>query len=203
MSDIDKSLSKAELEEKNGVRIEPPEMDRIPSEIFSAIASLSDAGSQAERLARRRDAIKMLLNQFSDNLNPVTGWTIYDAIAVQAWKEGILPPKRERGRQHGLKMDAVYENMKRLWVRLEYKKLGEAHPKLTGEQRLEEIAKRLGASTAILNELADLIHASDKSAYLMEPERDDIVEMWFEWEADLQREANRQNSKQLPSKTGG
>ena len=147
------------------------------------IASLSNTGSQAERLARRRDAIKILLNQFSDNLNPVTGWTIYDAIAVQAWKEGILPPKRERGRQHGLKMDAVYENMKRLWVRLEYKKLGEAHPKLTGEQRLEEIAKRLGASTAILNELADLIHASDKSAYLMEPERDDIVEMWFEWEA--------------------
>ncbi|MGG7643899.1 hypothetical protein ACQ5SP_03705 [Rhodovulum sp. YNF3179] len=157
--------------------------DRLPSEIFEAIAALDEPGTQAELLARRAEAIRKFLELLFRTPDGNAYWTLYDGLAIQAWRDGLIPPKKARGRLRPHRNEAVMNFYRKAGLRHLYRKLGEEDPSSSAEERITHIAERYGLDAEWL---VNVIRSSRHTIAGAEHDRTDvceIVDMWLEWSA--------------------
>ena len=158
------------------------EHDRIPAEIFEAIAALNMNGAtKTEVMFRQRQVIEMFLNRFDPETSKTPSWTIYDSLAVDAWKARKLPPKARRGRPtEPIPEFASSQELNKILIRSDYKDLRRAKPTENAEDALSRTAERFGMDVEKVN---NIIRLSEKDIGLpaKTSEEPDIVAMWFEW----------------------
>ena len=155
--------------------------DRIPAEIFEAIEALNITGTtKTGVMIRQRQVIEMFLDQIDPNTPTTPRWTIYDGLAVQAWKAKELPPKPKRGRPGVSEEAVVLRALSKLFTKQDYKDLRRANPSTKAEEALSCIAERFGMDVERVN---NIIRLSTKDIALPPKTSDepDIVAMWFEW----------------------
>lgn len=158
--------------------------DRVPSEIFEAIAAIEGVGNptQAELLHRRGKALKALLRPVGAGPEDERFFTIFDELAIDAWRRGLIPPKPRKGRRAAPYVEAVTEAYRKTMYRKFYRDLADANPELSASERLTAIADRFGLDVEWLN---NVIRASRKSIGKNIPDVGkfpDIVDMWNQWE---------------------
>lgn len=157
------------------------EQDRIPAEIFEAIEALSMTGTtKTDVMICQRRVIEMFLDQIDPNTPTTPRWTIYDGLAIQAWKAKELPPKPKRGRPGVSEEAVVLRALSKLFTRQDYNDLRRANPSAKAEEALSCIAERFGMNVERVN---NIIRLSTKDIALPPKTSDepDIVAMWFEW----------------------
>ena len=157
------------------------EQDRIPAEIFEAIEALNMTGTtKTDVMIRQRRVIEMFLDQIDPNTPTTSRWTIYDGLAVQAWKAKQLPPNPKRGRPGASEEAVVLRALSKLITRQDYKDLRRTNPSAKAEEALSCVAERFGMDVEQVN---NIIRLSTKGIALPPKTSDepDIVAMWFEW----------------------
>ena len=157
------------------------EQDRIPAEIFEAIEALNMTGTtKTDVMIRQRRVIEMFLDQIDPNTATTPRWTIYDGLAVQAWKAKQLPPNPKRGRPGASNEALVLQALFEITTREDYKDLRAANRSAKAEEALICIAERVGMDVEQVNYI---IRMSKKDIALPPrvPAEPDIVAMWFEW----------------------
>ncbi len=181
MSDDEKQPDKTH-EDRSFLTFE--EHDRLPAEIFEAIAALDDTGAtKTEVMCRRKRVIKMFLDRIDPETGKSPSWTIYDSLAVEAWKAKILPPEPARGRPTGPFPEmALSREFSKLAIRQAYKDLRQSTPSATAAEALARTAERFGMHIEKVNNIIRMAE-TDIEMSPRPPAEPDIVEMWLQWQA--------------------
>lgn len=157
------------------------ELDRLPAEIFEAIEALNMTGTtKTDVMTRQRRVIEMFLDQIDPNTPTTPRWTIYDGLAVQAWKAKQLPPKPKRGRPGASRVALVVRALGKVFVREDYKDLRVANRSEKAEEALSRVAEKFQMDVEQANNIIRLSE-KDIASPPTTPEEPDIVQMWFEW----------------------
>lgn len=155
--------------------------DRIPAEIFEAIEVLNMSGdTKSEVMLRQRRVIEMFLNQIDPSTATTPRWTIYDGLAVQAWKAKQLPPKPKRGRPGASRVALFVRALEKIFVREDYKDLRAANRSGKAQKALSRVAENFQMDVEQVNNIIRLSE-KDIASPPTTPEEPDIVQMWFEW----------------------
>ena len=157
--------------------------DRIPSEIFEIVSALQEDGTQADRLARRKRALEALLLLMLEAGDSGPSWTLYDHLAISAWRTGIIPPKKMRGRTGTHHDKSAVAALRKAQFRKFYRDLAKTDPHLSSAERLEIIAERFNLD---LEWLSNVVRSSRKTIQKALPDPivfPDILDMWLEWES--------------------
>lgn len=158
------------------------EHDRLPSEIFEAIAALNMHGAtKTEVMFRQRKVIEMFLNRIDPAIADTPDWTIYDGLAVEAWKAKKLPPKPKRGRpSEPIPEVVIQREFTKIAVQEAYKELREANPSAKAEEALSAIAEKFEMDVEKVSVIIRLAK-EDNVSPAKTADEPDIVSMWFEW----------------------
>jgi len=157
--------------------------DRLPSEIFAAIGALKKTGSKDLQLVKRKVAIEGLLGLIAGSHDEYPTGTLYDKFAINAWREGRLPPAPKRGRPAKSWIEAVLELLRKSLFQGRYKELRRLEPSLSAEERVERGSEDFGVDIESLN---DIVRTSSKVLRAQRPndsEFPDVLGMWHEWSA--------------------
>lgn len=162
--------------------------DRIPAEIFEAIEVLNMSGdTKNEVMLRHRRVIEMFLNQIDPNSPTTPCWTIYDGLAIEAWKAKQLPPKPKRGRPGASRVALFVRAMEKIFVREDYKDLRAANRSAKAGEALSRVAENLHMDVEQVNNIIRMSQ-KDIASPPTAPKEPEIVQMWFEWLAGRRKE---------------
>lgn len=157
------------------------ELDRIPAEIFEAIEVLNMSGdTKKEVMLRQRRVIEMFLNQIDQSTATTPRWTIYDGLAIEAWKAKQLPPKPKRGRPGASRVALFVRAMEKIFVREDYNDLRAANRSAKAGEALSRVAEKNQMDVEQVNNIIRM-SKKDITSPPTTPEEPEIVQMWFEW----------------------
>lgn len=156
--------------------------DRLPSEVFKAIKSLDNKGTKDAQLAARAEAISTLLDVLHAMDIGETAGTYYDALAIQAWRDGQLPPKL-RGRPKDFQEDRRDKIARKIAIVERYYDLMHPYdPKDVARRPIEQVADEFNVEPEVVERVLKSARPHKAELLRMRHGLSEIHEMWFEWE---------------------
>lgn len=157
--------------------------DRLPSEVFRAIKSLEEKGTKDERLAARADALSTLLDLLHGLKAGEPAGTHYDTLAIQAWKDGELPPMPSRGRPLDFQIDRRDKIARKIAIAERYHDLmNPSDPEDVARRPIEQVASEFNVAPEVVQSILKSSRPHKAELLRTRHSLSDVHEMWFEWE---------------------